>query len=102
ANKMTVKPVIYDTLQDTTANYDSGRCDAITVDASALYAALLPRTTPDEHLILPEITSKEPLGPVVRQGDDQWFNIVKWIHFALLNAEELGVTQAHLDEMTEL
>ncbi|MFZ2101779.1 MAG: amino acid ABC transporter substrate-binding protein, partial [Oricola sp.] len=54
---------------------------------------------PGEHKILPEIISKEPLGPAVRQGDDQWFNIIKWVHFAMLNAEELGVTQANVDEM---
>jgi general L-amino acid transport system substrate-binding protein len=56
-------------------------------------------TAPDDHIVLPEIISKEPLGPSVRLGDDQWFNIVKWVHFALLNAEELGVTQANADEM---
>ena len=100
-NKMTASPVIFETLPDTTAAYDSGRCDAITVDASALYAIRLVLTTPDEHVILPEIISKEPLGPVVRQGDDQWANIVKWTHFALLNAEELGVTQANVEEMKE-
>ena len=54
---------------------------------------------PDDHIVLPEIISKEPLGPVVRQGDDQWFNIVKWVHFALLNADELGVNQANVDQM---
>jgi general L-amino acid transport system substrate-binding protein len=100
-NKMTASPVIFDTLPDTTAAYDSGRCDAITVDASALYSIRLVLTTPDEHVILPEIISKEPLGPVVRQGDDQWANIVKWTHFALINAEELGVTQANVDNMKE-
>ena len=75
------------------------RCDAYTSDASQLYSLRLTLSTPDDHIILPEIISKEPLGPVVRQGDEQWFNIVKWVGFALLNAEELGVTQANVDEM---
>ena len=78
---------------------NSGRCDAYTTDASGLYATRLELTNPDDHMILPEIISKEPLGPVVRQGDDQWFNIVKWVGFALLDAEELGVTSKNVDEM---
>src|SRR5665811_1528938 len=57
------------------------------------------RTNPADHIVLPEVISKEPLGPVVRQGDDQWFNIVKWTHYAMVNAEELGVTKANVDEM---
>jgi general L-amino acid transport system substrate-binding protein len=64
-----------------------------------LAATRLQLANPDDHMILPEIISKEPLGPVVRQGDDKWFNVVKWTHFALLNAEELGVTQANVEEM---
>jgi general L-amino acid transport system substrate-binding protein len=79
--------------------YDGGRCDALTTDASGLYASRLEMANPDEHVVLADIISKEPLGPVVRQGDDQWFNIVKWTHFALLNAEELGVNQANVEEM---
>ena len=71
------------------------------MNASALYSTRLTLTNPDDHVVLPEIISKEPLGPAVRQGDVQWFNIVKWIHFALLNAEELGVTQANVDEMKD-
>jgi general L-amino acid transport system substrate-binding protein len=99
AHKMTVNPVVFEKLDETTAAYDAGRCDALTADASALYAIRLTLTTPDEHVVLPEIISKEPLGPVVRQGDDEWFNVVKWTHFALLNAEELGITQANVEEM---
>ena len=79
--------------------YDSGRCDVYTTDQSGLYAIRLTLTAPDDHVVLPEIISKEPLGPAVRQGDDQWFDIVKWTHYALLTAEELGVTQANVDEM---
>jgi general L-amino acid transport system substrate-binding protein len=78
--------------------YDSGRCDAYTTDASGLYAERVKLTNPNDHLVLPEIISKEPLGPVVRQGDDPWFNVVKWTYYALLNAEELGVTQKNVDE----
>ena len=85
--------------REVNAAYESGRCDAYTTDASGLYAIRLTLTNPDDHIVLPEIISKEPLGPVVRQGDDQWFNIVKWTHFALLNAEELGVTSKNVDEM---
>jgi general L-amino acid transport system substrate-binding protein len=70
-----------------------------TTDQSGLYAERLKFTNPDEHIVLPEIISKEPLGPVVRQGDEQWFNIVKWTYYALLTAEELGVTSANVDEM---
>jgi general L-amino acid transport system substrate-binding protein len=68
---------------------------------SGLYAQRLKLTNPDDHVVLPEIISKEPLGPVVRQGDDQWFNITKWVYFAMLNAEEMGVTSANAEEMKE-
>ena len=98
-NKMTYNLVAFEKDDEVEAAYDSGRCDALTTDASGLYAIRLTLSKPDDHIVLPEIISKEPLGPVVRQGDDQWFNIVKWVHFALLNAEELGVTQANVDEM---
>ena len=78
--------------------YDAGRCDAYTTDASALYAERLRVTNPDDHVILPEIISKEPLGPAVRHGDDQWFDAVKWTLFAMLNGEELGLTQKNIDQ----
>ena len=81
------------------AAYDSGRCDVYTTDASGLYATRIALAAPDDHMILPEIISKEPLGPVVRQGDSQWFNVVKWSLFALVAAEEYGVTMANVDEM---
>jgi general L-amino acid transport system substrate-binding protein len=98
-NNITVNPVVFEQLAETNQAYDSGRCDALTTDASGLYGTRLQLANPDDHVVLPDIISKEPLGPVVRQGDDQWFNIVKWTHFALLNAEELGVTQANVEEM---
>jgi general L-amino acid transport system substrate-binding protein len=78
--------------------YDSGRCDAFTSDVSQLYAVRLTLTAPDDHVILPDIISKEPFGPVVRQGDEQWFNIVKWTVFALINAEELGVSSRSIGQ----
>lgn len=79
--------------------YQDGRCDVYTTDQSGLYAERLGLANPDQQIVLPEIISKEPLGPVVRQGDVQWFNDVKWITFALVSAEELGVTSANVDEM---
>jgi general L-amino acid transport system substrate-binding protein len=99
ANKIDYKTVVFEKNDEVVAAYDAGRCDAFTTDASGLYAERLRMKTPDEHIVLPEIISKEPLGPVVRQGDSQWFTIVKWVHFAMLNAEELGVTQKNVDEM---
>jgi general L-amino acid transport system substrate-binding protein len=98
-NNIKYKPVVIEKLSDTIAAYDSGRCDAYTTDASGLYGSRLQLKNPDDHIVLPEIISKEPLGPVVRQDDVQWFNIVKWTHNALLDAEELGVTKANVDEM---
>jgi general L-amino acid transport system substrate-binding protein len=98
-NNLQANPVVFERQEEADAAYDAGRCDAYTTDASGLYSIRLKLTNPDEHMVLPEIISKEPLGPVVRQGDSQWFNIVKWVHFALLNAEELGVTQANVEEM---
>jgi len=99
ANKMEYNPVVFEGLPETNAAYDSGRCDVLTTDQSGLYATRLTLSAPDDHVVLPEIISKEPLGPAVRQGDDQWFDIVKWTHYALLTAEELGITQANVDEM---
>ena len=99
ANKMEYNPVVFEKLEEVNAAYDSGRCDAYTTDQSGLYSIRLQLTAPDDHIVLPEIISKEPLGPVVRHGDDQWFDIVKWVSNALVIAEELGVTQANVEEM---
>jgi general L-amino acid transport system substrate-binding protein len=98
-NKMTYNLVSFEKEEEVEAAYESGRCDALTTDASGLYAIRLTLSKPDDHIVLPEIISKEPLGPAVRQGDDQWFNIAKWVLFALLNADELGVNQANVDQM---
>ncbi len=90
--------VVFATDEETVKAYDSGRCDAYTTDASGLYAERLKLAAPDDHMVLPEIISKEPLGPSVRKDDIPWFEIVQWTHFALVTAEELGVTQANVDE----
>ena len=100
SNKMEYSPVVFEKNEEVNAAYDSGRCDVLTTDQSGLYATRLSLAAPDDHVVLPEIISKEPLGPAVRQGDDQWFDIVKWTFNAMLNAEELGITQANIDEMT--
>ena len=99
ANNMQYNPVVFQGFDETNAAYEAGRCDAYTTDQSGLYALRLTLANPDEHVVLPEIISKEPLGPAVRHGDDQWFDVVKWTLFALLNAEELGITQANVEEM---
>src|SRR4029077_20245942 len=88
-NKMKYEVVAFSTADETLKSYESGRCDVFTTDASQLYAQRLKLAKADEHMILPEIISKEPFGPVVRHGDDQWFDIVKWTLFALVNAEDL-------------
>jgi general L-amino acid transport system substrate-binding protein len=98
ANKMQLKSVTFATANEAVKAYDAGRCDAYTTDASALYAERLRVTDPNEHIILPEIISKEPLGPAVRHGDDQWFDIVKWTLFAMMNAEELNISSKNVDE----
>jgi general L-amino acid transport system substrate-binding protein len=98
ANNMTVKTVTFATANEAVKAYDAGRCDAYTSDASALYGERLRLANATDHLVLPEIISKEPLGPAVRHGDDQWFDVAKWTLYALINAEELNITQKNLDE----
>jgi general L-amino acid transport system substrate-binding protein len=99
ANKMTYKPITYDTSGQTIEGFKSGRCDVVSSDASQLYGLVLKVQDPTSVKVLPEIISKEPLGPVVRQGDDKWFNIVKWSHIAMLNGEEFGLTAKNIDSM---
>jgi general L-amino acid transport system substrate-binding protein len=99
SNNLTYKPVVFEKLDEAVQAYQSGRCDVYTTDQSALYSVRVQQAKPEEHVVLPEIISKEPLGPSVRQGDSQWFTVVRWVHFALLNAEELGITQANADQM---
>jgi len=97
-NKMKFEAVGTVTSDEAVKGYDSGRCNVFTADVSQLFAIRLLLSKPDDHVILPDVISKEPLGPVVRQGDAQWHNVVKWVHFAMVNAEELGVTMANIDE----
>lgn len=99
ANNMQYNPVVFEKLEEVNAAYDSGRCDVYTTDQSGLYSIRLTLSSPDDHVVLPEIISKEPLGPAVRHGDDQWFDIVKWTLNAMIIAEELGITQANVEEM---
>ena len=101
ANNLNIKPVVFEKLEAGTAAYFAGRCIAYTTDASGL-ASLRNKEArnPAEHVILPEVISKEPLGPMVRRGDDEWFAIVKWVINGLQEAEEYGVTQANVDQMS--
>jgi general L-amino acid transport system substrate-binding protein len=99
AHNMKLKTVTFATANEAVKAYDTGRCDAFTTDASGLYSERLRLANSADHIVLPEIISKEPLGPSVRHGDDQWFDIAKWTLFAMLNAEELGVTSKNVDEM---
>jgi general L-amino acid transport system substrate-binding protein len=99
ANNMQYNPVVFEKVEEVNAAYDSGRCDVYTTDQSGLYATRLTLAAPDDHVVLPEIISKEPLGPAVRQGDDQWLDIVKWTLNALIITEEFGITQANVEEM---
>jgi len=96
ANNMAFEPVVFDTTDATTKGFDTGRCDVLTSDQSQLYAVRIRLAKPDSAMVLPEVISKEPLGPVVRQGDDQWFNIVKWSLAVMVNGEEMGLTSANV------
>jgi general L-amino acid transport system substrate-binding protein len=98
ANKMKLKTVTFATSDEAVKAYDAGRCDAYTTDASGLYSERLRLANPNDHVVLPEIISKEPLGPAVRHGDDQWFDIVKWVLFAMIIAEEQGLTQKSIND----
>ncbi|MCW8884262.1 MAG: amino acid ABC transporter substrate-binding protein [Motiliproteus sp.] len=100
-HKMAYTPVVFDTSDQTVKGFEAGRCDVLTSDQSQLYALRIKLANPDGAMVLPEVISKEPLGPVVRQGDDQWFNIVKWSLNAMINAEELGLTSANIDKMKD-
>lgn len=98
ANSMKLEEVQVKDLDEARANLQSGKCDVFTADQSALFAERSKLARPGEATILPDVISKEPLGPVVRNDDVAWFNIVRWVNFALVNAEELGVTKANIDE----
>jgi general L-amino acid transport system substrate-binding protein len=100
-NNMKYEVIAFGSADETVKAYESGRCDVFTADVSQLYAQRLKLSNPADHSVLPEVISKEPLGPMVRHGDDQWFDLVKWVLFAMIDAEELGVTQKNVDEMAK-
>jgi general L-amino acid transport system substrate-binding protein len=102
ANDLKLKPVVFEKQEAADGAYFSGRCQALTTDASGLASVRNNEAKkPEEHVILPELISKEPLGPSVRRGDDEWFAIAKWVVFGLVEAEEYGVTQANADELAK-
>ena len=98
SNGMKFTPVTYDTSDESAKSLESGRCDVLTSDQSQLYAQRIKLAAPDDYIVLPEVISKEPLAPAVRQGDDEWFHVVRWTLFAMLNAEELGVDSQNVVE----
>jgi general L-amino acid transport system substrate-binding protein len=98
-HNLTFNPVVFEKNEEAISAYNLGRCDAYTTDSSGLYAQRIKLIDPDANVVLPEVISKEPLGPAVRQGDEQWSNLVQWTLFAWLNAEELGIAQANVEEM---
>ncbi|MDP3689734.1 amino acid ABC transporter substrate-binding protein [Bradyrhizobium sp.] len=100
-NNMKYEVIAFGTNDEAIKAYESGRCDVFTTDVSGLYADRLKLANAADHVVLPEVISKEPLGPMVRHGDDQWFDIVKWTLFAMITAEELGITQKNVDEMAK-
>jgi general L-amino acid transport system substrate-binding protein len=99
SNNMKYTVIAFEKDDEVTAAYDAGRCDALTTDQSGLYAQRLQLKNPADHIILPEIISKEPLGPAVNQNDPQWGDVVRWTLYAMINAEELGVTSKNVDQM---
>lgn len=98
SNNMKYEAVVFTTSDEVIKAYESGRCDVFTTDVSQIYAERLKLSKPDEHMILPELISKEPLGPLVRHGDDQWFDIVKWTLYAMINAEEYDISQKTIEQ----
>jgi general L-amino acid transport system substrate-binding protein len=98
ANNMKYQMVALPSADEAIKAYDAGKCTVLTSDTSQLFAERLRLKSPDDHVVLPDIISKEPLGPFVRFGDDQWLGIVKWTHYAMVNAEELGVTRQTINE----
>ncbi len=100
ANSLGIKPVVFEKVEAADAAYFSGRCVAYTTDASGLASIRNKQAKdPGEHVILADLISKEPLGPMVRRGDDEWYTMVKWVVYGLLEAEEYGITQANVDQM---
>ena len=101
SNNMKYEVIAFVTADETVKAFEAGRCDVFTDDVSGLYSERLKLAVPADYVVLPEVISKEPLGPMVRHGDDQWFDLVKWTLFAMIDAEELGINQKNVDEMTK-
>lgn len=101
AHNLKFTPITYDTSDESAKSLESGRCDVLTSDQSQLYAQRIKLAAPDDYVVLPEVISKEPLGPAVRQGDEEWFDVVRWTLYAQLNAEELGVSSANVGELAK-
>jgi general L-amino acid transport system substrate-binding protein len=99
ANNMSFTPVVFERPDEARAAYEQGRCDAYTTDQSGLYAQRTGVANPDDHVVLPEVISKEPLGPVVRHGDNEWGDVVRWTLYAMVEAEEFGVDSQNVDDM---
>ena len=99
AHKMKYTPITYDKSDESAKALEAGRCDVLTSDQSQLYAQRIKLAKPSDYVVLPEVISKEPLGPVVRHGDDDWFDIVKWTLFVMVDAEELGIDSKNVEEM---
>jgi len=99
ANNMSYEPVVIERLEEVRTAYEQGRCDVYTTDRSGLYAERTVLPNPDSHVILPEVISKEPLGPVVRHGDQDWADIVRWTLYAMVEAEEYDVTSSNVDDL---
>jgi general L-amino acid transport system substrate-binding protein len=92
-------PVVYESYDEVNKAYDGGRCDALTTDQSGLYSTRIKLANPDEHVILPEVVSKEPLGPAVRHGDNEWADVVRWSFYAMVQGEEFGLSSANIDQV---
>ncbi|WP_428458269.1 amino acid ABC transporter substrate-binding protein [Photobacterium makurazakiensis] len=97
-NGMKFKPVVFDSSDQTVKGFEAGRCDVLTSDQSQLYSLRIKLSDPTSAVVLPEVISKEPLGPAVAQGDDQWFNITKWTLSVMVNAEEYGINQSNIED----
>jgi general L-amino acid transport system substrate-binding protein len=96
ANRIRFTPVVIERLEETVQAYNAGRCDAYTTDVSGLAAVRSSQPRPADHVILPDVISKEPLGPLIRHGDQRFADLLRWIHFGLIGAEELGITAANV------
>ena len=99
SNGMKYQAITYDTSDESVKGFEAGRCDVLTSDQSQLYALRIKLKDPNSAMVLPEVISKEPLGPVVRNGDEDWLKVVRWSLFAMINAEEMGVTSKNVDQV---